>query len=386
VPVPTPNFSPFPFEQLARRSRADAAVESALARWMAVRTSELPTVAKLVGGPVRIESIGIGTRAFDPYSALAEVRLGPLVIVAATSGAAIRALTQRMLGGPAELPAPRPATAAEHAVWTMLLAAALADTGVAGEAWPLADGPRAALERDLVERAKPTKQLVDDAAPLETDDDRETGPVRAIVDDDRATGVMRALVRPREDRIERPRIAIGGRDVVPIELALDAGGIAMIVVAWCPAEIVARVPPKRTPHAWTFELPIVVARCALDRAAVRALAPRDVVVVARELSLELGDGAFRLTPGPKPMEAVIATGYVHRDMAPDAQLELTVRLGTTKLGLQRIGALAVGEVIALNRPLSGPYEIHVAGRKIGEGELIDIDGELGVRIVSLIEE
>jgi flagellar motor switch/type III secretory pathway protein FliN len=87
------------------------------------------------------------------------------------------------------------------------------------------------------------------------------------------------------------------------------------------------------------------------------------------------------------MEAMVATGYVRRDMAlPDAQLELTVRLGTIKLGLRRIGELAVGEVIGLGRPLSGPYEIHVAGRKIGEGELVDIDGEVGVRIVSLIEE
>ena len=85
-------------------------------------------------------------------------------------------------------------------------------------------------------------------------------------------------------------------------------------------------------------------------------------------------------------EAKVATGYVRHDMADDTQLDLTVRLGTTRLGVRRIGELAVGEVISLGRPLAGPYEIHVAGRRIGEGELVDIDGEVGVRIVSLTEE
>jgi flagellar motor switch/type III secretory pathway protein FliN len=37
----------------------------------------------------------------------------------------------------------------------------------------------------------------------------------------------------------------------------------------------------------------------------------------------------------------------------------------------------------LGRPLAGLYDIRVAGRLIGQGELVDVDGELGVRIVSM---
>jgi type III secretion protein Q len=86
------------------------------------------------------------------------------------------------------------------------------------------------------------------------------------------------------------------------------------------------------------------------------------------------------------MAAEVATGYVRRDMAlPDeAHLELTVQLGTTRLSLRRISELAVGEVIPLGRPLAGPYEVRAAGQLVGHGELLDVDGELGVRIVSLI--
>jgi type III secretion protein Q len=70
----------------------------------------------------------------------------------------------------------------------------------------------------------------------------------------------------------------------------------------------------------------------------------------------------------------------------DAHLELTVQLGTTHLSLRQIANLAVGQIISLGRPLAGPYDIRVGNRLLGQGELVDVDGELGVRIVSLIEE
>ena len=83
----------------------------------------------------------------------------------------------------------------------------------------------------------------------------------------------------------------------------------------------------------------------------------------------------------------MATGYVRTVAASDeAGLPVTVQLGTTRLSLRRLGELAVGEVIGLGRPLAGPYEIHAGGRLIGHGELVDLDGETGIRIVSLTQE
>jgi flagellar motor switch/type III secretory pathway protein FliN len=87
------------------------------------------------------------------------------------------------------------------------------------------------------------------------------------------------------------------------------------------------------------------------------------------------------------VEARVATEYVPRDMAlpDDAMLEVTVQLGTARLSLRQLGELAIGQIVALGRPLAGPYDIHAAGRVVGQGELVDIDGELGVRIVSIAE-
>jgi type III secretion protein Q len=70
----------------------------------------------------------------------------------------------------------------------------------------------------------------------------------------------------------------------------------------------------------------------------------------------------------------------------EASLEVTVQLGATRLSLRQLGELAVGQIVPLGRPLAGPYEVRVAGRMVGQGELVDIDGELGVRIVSIADQ
>jgi hypothetical protein len=169
----------------------------------------------------------------------------------------------------------------------------------------------------------------------------------------------------------------------------------MTVVAFVPRAIELRVSPRSaTPAgasatpAWTFDLPIVVARAAVARDALARLAVRDIITVERTLELEIGDGAVGLHAAPRAVEAKVATGYVRRDMAlpDDAHLELTVQLGTTRMSLRGLSELAVGQIVSLGRPLVGPFEVRVGGRVVGQGELIDIDGELGVRIVSLVQE
>src|SRR6187402_1615898 len=118
-----PNFSPFPFDRLRRVTRREAALESAVARWIAARPPGA-RVARLAGGPVRVRLVGHGAGggAIDPHAALAEVRAGGASIVLAASSAPVRALAQRLLGGPAELAAPRPLGVVEHAIWALAVA------------------------------------------------------------------------------------------------------------------------------------------------------------------------------------------------------------------------------------------------------------------------
>src|SRR6185436_4528263 len=138
--APGHNFSPFPYHQLPRLSRREAAIASALARWIALRPLAARTAA-LVGGPVRVRLVGIARSAPDPHAAIAEVRTGGASIALAASSRPVRALARRLLGGPAELDAPRPLTVVEHAIWALAVAAALADLGGAAEVWTLIDAP-----------------------------------------------------------------------------------------------------------------------------------------------------------------------------------------------------------------------------------------------------
>ncbi|HSK01048.1 MAG TPA: hypothetical protein VK932_07395, partial [Kofleriaceae bacterium] len=93
-----PNFSPFPFERLRRVTRREAALESAIARWIAARPAG-DRVARLAGGRVRIRVVGHDARV-PGDAAVAEVRAGGASILLAASPAPVRALAQRLLGGP----------------------------------------------------------------------------------------------------------------------------------------------------------------------------------------------------------------------------------------------------------------------------------------------
>jgi flagellar motor switch/type III secretory pathway protein FliN len=64
----------------------------------------------------------------------------------------------------------------------------------------------------------------------------------------------------------------------------------------------------------------------------------------------------------------------------DAPLVVRVEMGAVTLTVREWASLAPGDVIALGRRVSEPVLLRTAGLEIGRGELVDLDGELGVRI------
>jgi flagellar motor switch protein FliM len=46
-------------------------------------------------------------------------------------------------------------------------------------------------------------------------------------------------------------------------------------------------------------------------------------------------------------------------------------------------SVAVGDTVSLARPLAEPVTLRVGGVEVAKGELVDIEGEMGVRILSL---
>lgn len=64
-------------------------------------------------------------------------------------------------------------------------------------------------------------------------------------------------------------------------------------------------------------------------------------------------------------------------------LRLAFDLGERNLTLGELKSLQVGQSLDLGRPLSGSVSLRVNGALIGSGELVEIDGRLGVTITSL---
>ncbi|MCA9668827.1 MAG: type III secretion system cytoplasmic ring protein SctQ [Myxococcales bacterium] len=66
-------------------------------------------------------------------------------------------------------------------------------------------------------------------------------------------------------------------------------------------------------------------------------------------------------------------------------VELVVELGRLHLRGAQALDLQVGDVLTLPRPLQGGVELRVGGTLVGRGELVDVEGEAGVRVLEIAD-
>lgn len=69
----------------------------------------------------------------------------------------------------------------------------------------------------------------------------------------------------------------------------------------------------------------------------------------------------------------------------DAPLELSVEIARFTLPLAEIATLVRGEVLLTGRPIGEHVTLRVGTRAIATGEMVNVDGAIGVRIVSLAD-
>lgn len=167
-------------------------------------------------------------------------------------------------------------------------------------------------------------------------------------------------------------------------------------------------------------LAVRVGRASLPAGEVAALAVGDVLLpdelgcvrgpqgvpTAAELSLVSGGGAalVRLTraggdwivsgleraASPRatgPVEAVMtesrdeSVGTGELAVVAELPVEVSLELGRIELRVSELAALVPGRVISARLPVGGPVELRAGGRVLAVGELVDIEGELGVRVL-----
>jgi len=75
----------------------------------------------------------------------------------------------------------------------------------------------------------------------------------------------------------------------------------------------------------------------------------------------------------------------HGDFALDAHIELQVEVARFTLTLAELQRLRPGDVLATGRRIGEHVTLRVAGQAFAEAELVDIEGELGVKLLSFAD-
>jgi flagellar motor switch protein FliN len=73
------------------------------------------------------------------------------------------------------------------------------------------------------------------------------------------------------------------------------------------------------------------------------------------------------------------------DLAPDMTVPLVVVMGRKSYTVKDLLALRIGQVMDLERAPTEPVDLVAAGKVVGKGELVEVDGKLGIRVLKLLK-
>jgi type III secretion protein Q len=105
--------------------------------------------------------------------------------------------------------------------------------------------------------------------------------------------------------------------------------------------------------------------------------PEDGRIVLRDATAEL---PFDAAGSGDTMSDANDVNETLTDAALDAPVVVRVELGVVSLSARRWAELRPGDVLSTGQPLGEPVLLRVAGRAVARGELVDVEGTVGVRV------
>lgn len=101
-------------------------------------------------------------------------------------------------------------------------------------------------------------------------------------------------------------------------------------------------------------------------------------------------GGAHVAPPPAPGAPIAmggafgSTGNKALDLLMDIELPIVIELGRTQMSLKRILELGPGAIVEMDRLAGEPVDILINGKVVARGEVVVVDENFGVRIISLV--
>jgi len=79
-----------------------------------------------------------------------------------------------------------------------------------------------------------------------------------------------------------------------------------------------------------------------------------------------------------------AGGKIDLDLLMDVQVTLSVEIGRARLPIKDLLALNQGSIVGLDRSVGEPLDLMVNGTLIARGEVLESDGQFGLRLLDVV--
>ena len=87
--------------------------------------------------------------------------------------------------------------------------------------------------------------------------------------------------------------------------------------------------------------------------------------------------------GAAASKPVLSDEAKHLEMLMDVKLQVRVRIGSKTMLLKDVISMDIGSIVELNQLANEPLDILIEDKKIGEGEVVIVDGNFGIQITSI---
>lgn len=208
-------------------------------------------------------------------------------------------------------------------------------------------------------------------------------------------------VEPQPQSEANPQLVIEAR----VRLSSTLGGTAWLIAP----ELGSAQPRTSSPmlnrkrlELLRFMLPVAIGRFPISLHELDLLGAGDVILSPGcprrqgpwPAALCVGAGGFPLTVEGQHgrIDGLYSQGAIMSQTAGDRSavadqlpVEIVVELGRIGLSGAQIMDLAVGDVVLLERPIVSPVDLRAGDRLIARAELVEVEGETGVRLLEVYD-